>query len=334
MPLPASEQSPHGVSDGQSHRALQPTRRPSKDPTSTNVRQISNTLVSYEKENFFELDIHAQREVIRYRLIHKKKSRYHTLDDKAKERYIKKHINQIIQMNHSQTSHLPPAILAPQVVLTLPSTPAPVSTPVSAPVSAAVSARFASAHGPSVPLCQATTRSKSLGFPRPSSLQATYEASQLQASRLRASWLALGKARPLDSRVLQNVHLPEIGKISNLEAYTTGDPVQLPCTKCTTGNGRDEDDDTYEETYSGSGNSGGTVALTIVQEQLLEMQKQQGNILTMVGHLRKEHNDLYSQAVANHKLHDSHQLSIDVILTFIDRVYNRSLDGQGEPDIA
>ncbi|OBT57879.1 hypothetical protein VE04_02098 [Pseudogymnoascus sp. 24MN13] len=139
-----------------------------------------------------------------------------------------------------------------------------------------------------------------------------------------------------DSRVIQNDDLPEIGKISNLEAavaYTTSGPAQPPCTKRNTGNGSGEDDDTYEETSSGSGNSSGTFALTIVQKQLLEIQKQQGNILTMVGHLRKEHNDLYSQAVAYHKLHDRHQLSIDVILTFINGV-NRSLDGQGGPNIA
>jgi hypothetical protein len=37
-------------------------------------------------------------------------------------------------------------------------------------------------------------------------------------------------------------------------------------------------------------------------------------------------NDLYSQAVAYHNLHDHHQLSIDVILTFIDIVYS-SLNG-------
>ncbi|OBT84800.1 hypothetical protein VE02_06913 [Pseudogymnoascus sp. 03VT05] len=216
--------------------------------------------------------------------------------------------------------------------------------PVSAPLSAPEFTRSALAHGPSVPLFQATARSKSLGFHQPSPLQATYKVLRLpssllaayEASRLRASWLALRRARPLDSRVLQNDHLLEIGKISNLEAavaYTTSGPVQLPCTKCNTGNGRDEDDDTYEETSSSSGNSGGTFALTIVQKQLLEMQKQQGNILTMVGHLRKEHNDLYSQAVAYHKLHDRHQLSIDVILTFFDRV-NCSLNGQGGPNIA
>ncbi|KFY68514.1 hypothetical protein V498_10620, partial [Pseudogymnoascus sp. VKM F-4517 (FW-2822)] len=83
-----------------------------------------------------------------------------------------------------------------------------------------------------------------------------------------------------------------------------------------------------------NGQSGGPVALTVVQKQLRDIQQQQGNISSMIARLRKEHNDLYSQAVAFQTLHDRHESSINAILTFLATVYNRSLDGQGGPNIA
>ncbi|OBT80175.1 hypothetical protein VF21_00586 [Pseudogymnoascus sp. 05NY08] len=127
-------------------------------------------------------------------------------------------------------------------------------------------------------------------------------------------------------------------------------------TKQEEGGAEESDDDNrdgVEETYSGgygqehpstvralsaapdNGQSGGTVALTVVQKQLRDIQQQQGNISSMIARLRKEHNDLYSQAVAFQTLHDRHESSINAILTFLATVYNRSLDGQGGgPNIA
>jgi heat shock transcription factor len=80
---------------------------------------------------------------------------------------------------------------------------------------------------------------------------------------------------------------------------------------------------------AGSHGTSGPVALTVVQKQLREIQQQQNNISNMINRLRKEHNDLYQQAVAFQTLHDRHESSINAILTFLATVYNRSLDGQG-----
>ncbi|ELR10161.1 stress-responsive transcription factor hsf1 [Pseudogymnoascus destructans] len=123
-------------------------------------------------------------------------------------------------------------------------------------------------------------------------------------------------------------------------------------TKQEDGGAEESDDDNrdgVEETFSGgyehpntvralsaapdNGQSGGTVALTVVQKQLRDIQQQQGSISSMIARLRKEHNDLYSQAVAFQTLHDRHESSINAILTFLATVYNRSLDGQGGPNI-
>jgi heat shock transcription factor len=65
--------------------------------------------------------------------------------------------------------------------------------------------------------------------------------------------------------------------------------------------------------------------MAVVQSQLADIQKQQGAI----ARLRKDHNQLYQQAVAFQTLHDRHESSINAILTFLATVYNRSLDGQG-----
>lgn len=74
--------------------------------------------------------------------------------------------------------------------------------------------------------------------------------------------------------------------------------------------------------------------MAIVQNQLQEIQKQQGAISNAISRLRKDHNQLYQQAVAFQTLHDRHESSINAILTFLATVYNRSLDGQGGPNIA
>ncbi|CZT48984.1 related to heat shock transcription factor [Rhynchosporium secalis] len=71
-----------------------------------------------------------------------------------------------------------------------------------------------------------------------------------------------------------------------------------------------------------------------LQNQLAEIQKQQGNITSAIARLRKDHNQLYQQSVAFQSLHDRHENSISAILTFLATVYNRSLDGQGPQNIA
>ncbi|KAG4420448.1 hypothetical protein IFR04_006368 [Cadophora malorum] len=71
-----------------------------------------------------------------------------------------------------------------------------------------------------------------------------------------------------------------------------------------------------------------------LQNQLAEIQKQQGNITTAIARLRKDHNQLYQQSIAFQSLHDRHENSINAILTFLATVYNRSLDGQGPQNIA
>lgn len=74
--------------------------------------------------------------------------------------------------------------------------------------------------------------------------------------------------------------------------------------------------------------------MALVQNQLQEIQKQQGAISNAISRLRKDHNQLYQQAVAFQTLHDRHESSINAILTFLATVYNRSLEGQSGPNIA
>ncbi|KAA8571794.1 hypothetical protein EYC84_001761 [Monilinia fructicola] len=61
--------------------------------------------------------------------------------------------------------------------------------------------------------------------------------------------------------------------------------------------------------------------------------KQQGAISQAITRLRKDHNQLYQQAIAFQNLHERHESSINAILTFLATVYNRSLDGQGAENI-
>lgn len=74
--------------------------------------------------------------------------------------------------------------------------------------------------------------------------------------------------------------------------------------------------------------------VAILQNQLAEIQKQQGAITNAIQRLRKDHNQLYQQSMAFQNLHDRHENSINAILTFLATVYNRSLDGQGPQNIA
>lgn len=74
--------------------------------------------------------------------------------------------------------------------------------------------------------------------------------------------------------------------------------------------------------------------MAVVQNQLQDIQKQQAAISNAISRLRKDHNQLYQQAVAFQTLHDRHENSINAILTFLATVYNRSLDGQGPQNMA
>ena len=116
--------------------------------------------------------------------------------------------------------------------------------------------------------------------------------------------------------------------------------------------GSDDEQDGIEDTFgTGYGQSNGQGSsralstapesqqlarrdIAVVQHQLQEIQKQQGAISNAISRLRKDHNQLYQQAVAFQTLHDRHESSINAILTFLATVYNRSLDGQGGPNIA
>jgi heat shock transcription factor len=70
--------------------------------------------------------------------------------------------------------------------------------------------------------------------------------------------------------------------------------------------------------------------IVLLQSQLADIQKQQGAISNAIARLRKEHNQLYQQAVAFQTLHDRHESSINAILTFLATIYDRSLAGQGQ----
>jgi heat shock transcription factor len=74
--------------------------------------------------------------------------------------------------------------------------------------------------------------------------------------------------------------------------------------------------------------------MAVVQSQLADIQKQQGAISQAISRLRKDHNQLYQQAIAFQTLHDRHESSINAILTFLATVYNRSLDSQGAQSLA
>lgn len=102
----------------------------------------------------------------------------------------------------------------------------------------------------------------------------------------------------------------------------------------------DDDGKDVEETFYG--NTQGSRALStapesgplqrrdvaVIQGQLADIQKQFGAMSQAIARLRKEHNQLYQQAIAFQTLHDRHESSINAILTFLANVYNRGLDGQ------
>ncbi|KAI9781864.1 MAG: Heat shock factor protein 2 [Geoglossum umbratile] len=74
--------------------------------------------------------------------------------------------------------------------------------------------------------------------------------------------------------------------------------------------------------------------LANVQSQIESIRQHQKVISTHINRLRKDHNQLYEQAVAFQTLHDRHESSINAILTFLATVYNRSLEGHGGQNFA
>jgi heat shock transcription factor, other eukaryote len=82
---------------------------------------------------------------------------------------------------------------------------------------------------------------------------------------------------------------------------------------------------------------GGIVAkreLADVRSQLESIRQHQKVISTHINRLRKDHAQLYEQAVAFQTLHDRHESSINAILTFLATVYNRSLESHGGQNFA
>ena len=65
-----------------------------------------------------------------------------------------------------------------------------------------------------------------------------------------------------------------------------------------------------------------------VQRELATIKQSQAQIAKMMAGLRREHEQLYGQAVTFQDQHNRHENSINAILTFLATVYNRSLQGQ------
>lgn len=68
-----------------------------------------------------------------------------------------------------------------------------------------------------------------------------------------------------------------------------------------------------------------------VYRELQAIRQQQSIISGTIGRLRKEHEQLRSQAANFQEQHTRHENSINAILTFLATVYNRSLQGQDGP---
>jgi heat shock transcription factor, other eukaryote len=74
--------------------------------------------------------------------------------------------------------------------------------------------------------------------------------------------------------------------------------------------------------------------LEAVNSQLRQIRQQQQMITSMLGKIRREHEQMYNQAQAFTELHNRHENSINAILTFLATIYNRSLEGQSTQNLA
>ncbi len=66
-----------------------------------------------------------------------------------------------------------------------------------------------------------------------------------------------------------------------------------------------------------------------MKTQLEKLQQQQVAISALLGQMRKEHNQLFQQAVAFQDQHNRHENSINAILNFLANVFRKSLEEQG-----
>ncbi|KAL4914472.1 hypothetical protein BDW62DRAFT_190405 [Aspergillus aurantiobrunneus] len=73
---------------------------------------------------------------------------------------------------------------------------------------------------------------------------------------------------------------------------------------------------------------------TNVYRELQAIRQQQQIISTTINKLRREHEQLYTQAANFQEQHTRHENSINAILTFLATVYNRSLQGQENQNLA
>ncbi|KAK3344388.1 kat SU protein [Lasiosphaeria hispida] len=69
--------------------------------------------------------------------------------------------------------------------------------------------------------------------------------------------------------------------------------------------------------------------LVHVKGQIERLQQQQMAISNMLGKLRQEHSQLYSQALMFQDMHERHENSINAILNFLANVFRKSLEEQG-----
>ena len=71
-----------------------------------------------------------------------------------------------------------------------------------------------------------------------------------------------------------------------------------------------------------------------IHRELQIIRQQQTSISRMMAQLKREHEQLYGQAVSFQDQHSRHENSINAILTFLATVYNRSLQGNEAANIA
>ncbi|KAF2404811.1 hypothetical protein EJ06DRAFT_456572, partial [Trichodelitschia bisporula] len=88
--------------------------------------------------------------------------------------------------------------------------------------------------------------------------------------------------------------------------------------------------------------AGATKDLTLVpksefdslRQEIVSLQRQQKLISNVIQRMKQQNDQLYQQANAFQMMHERHENSINAILTFLATFYNRSLEGQGGPNIA
>ena len=80
------------------------------------------------------------------------------------------------------------------------------------------------------------------------------------------------------------------------------------------------------KTYAGEMNMLQRKDLTVVRDELKEMRDRQAKMQTAIGRIIKDQKELISRAVMFQQLHDRHDRSINLILSFLANVYRKSLE--------